>query len=252
MKSIKLTLQYDGTNYAGWQAQQNAVTIQELVEKALGTVLQERVRVAGASRTDSGVHALGQVAAFTTSKPVVPEKLMRSLNGILPPDIRVTDIDRVGENFVPRFAKEKTYRYAFACGEVVSPFLNRYAWHIREHLDFDAMTKAAECLVGTHDFSSFVASGGGEKTHVRTILRVAFGRGGFVDTCSNADGLRRLDIVANGFLYKMARNIVGTIVEVGRGKMSAEDVPELLKAKDRTRAGPTAPAHGLCLISIQY
>lgn len=252
MPTLKLVLQYDGANYAGWQVQDNAVTVQELVENALATVLREKVRVTGASRTDSGVHALGQVAAFKTANPFPVRKLFRALNGILPPDIRVTEVAEVEDGFVPRFAKEKTYRYAIACREFVSPFQGRYAWHVREPLDFDAMQKAAEPLVGEHDFTSFTASGGGEKTHVRRIFGIDFGRGGIVNTCLDDEGVYHFDISANGFLYKMARNIVGTLVEVGRGKMAPEQIPEIIEAKDRSLAGPTAPAHGLCLVSVRY
>ncbi|UCD56426.1 MAG: tRNA pseudouridine(38-40) synthase TruA [Candidatus Hydrogenedentota bacterium] len=256
-RNIKLILQYDGTNYAGWQAQNNAATVQELVEKALATVLQEEIRVAGASRTDSGVHALAQVAAFKTSNPFPAKKLFRALNGILPPDVRVAEIAEVDEKFVPRFAREKTYRYAIACGEFLSPFQSRYAWHVHGALDFDAMQAAAEPFIGEHDFTSFTASGGGEKTHVRQIYRVDFGGGGVISTCVDAaclarEGLYHFDIAANGFLYKMVRNIVGTLVEVGRGKIPPREIPKIIEAKDRKLAGPTAPACGLCLVSVRY
>jgi tRNA pseudouridine38-40 synthase len=249
---MRLDLQYDGSTYAGWQIQDNALTVQELIEETLATVLQEQVRVAGASRTDSGVHALGQVAAFRTSNPIPLKKLHRSLNGILPADIRVIEIAEVEEDFVPRYAKQKTYRYAIACGEFVSPFQSRYAWHVRETLDFDAMQAAAEPLIGEHDFTSFTAADGGEKSHVRTVFSISFGGGGFVSTCIGDQNLYHFDFAANGFLYKMVRNIVGTLVEVGRGKMTPEHMSRIMEARDRRLAGPTAPAHGLCLLSVQY
>ncbi len=252
MRNIKLVLQYEGTDYAGWQVQTNAVTVQELVEKALAPVLGETVRAAGASRTDSGVHALGQVAAFKTSSAVSLDRLQRSLNGILPADVRVTDAVEVGEDFVPRFAKEKTYRYAIACGLFLSPFQRKYAWHVRESLDFDAMRAAANALVGEHDFSSFTAAGGGEKTRTRRIIAVDYGPGGIVNTCGGDAGVHHFDITANGFLYKMMRNIVGTLVEVGRGRIAPTEMAGIIDAKDRSRAGPTAPAHGLCLLSVRY
>jgi len=252
VRNIKLVLQYDGTNYAGWQVQNNAVTIQDLLEKALATVSGESVRSAGAGRTDSGVHALGQVAAFKTSSAISGDKLQRSLNGILPPDIRVTEVADVEEGFVPRFSKEKTYRYAIASGRFLSPFQQRYAWHVREALDFDAMQEAARALVGEHDFTSFTAAGGGEKTRVRRIIAVDFGPGGIVSTCADEEHVCHFDITANGFLYKMARNIIGTLVEVGRGKIAHREMAEIIAAKDRSRAGPTAPAHGLCLVSVRY
>jgi tRNA pseudouridine38-40 synthase len=264
VRVIKLLLQYEGTEYAGWQVQDNAVTVQQLVEEALATILREQVRVAGASRTDSGVHALGQVAAFRTSNEVLCARLLRSLNGILPPDIRVIDAAEAGEDFDPRYAREKTYRYAIACGECIDPFQRRYAWHVREWLDFDPMQEAADMLVGEHDFSSFTAAGGGEKSHVRRILGIEFGAGGIVVPCredarfddERGGGERvrtvHFDITANGFLYKMVRNIVGTLVEVGRRKIAPADIPGIVEAHDRTCAGPTAPAHGLCLVNVRY
>lgn len=252
MRNIKLILQYEGTDYAGWQVQNNATSVQEEIEKALATILQEEIKAAGAGRTDAGVHALGQVAAFKTSNAIAPERLHRALNGVLPPDIRVMRVSEASEGFVPRFAREKTYRYAIACGKQLSPFQRRYAWHVRERLGFDAMLAAAEALVGEHDFSSFTAAGGGEKGHTRNIYGIDFGPGGIIDACDDADDVHHFDITANGFLYKMVRNIIGTLVEVGRGKLAAEEMPQIIEAKDRARAGPTAPAHGLCLVSVRY
>ena len=252
LRNLRLVLQYEGTNYAGWQTQNNAPTVQDALEKALATILQEKIRSAGAGRTDAGVHALGQVAAFKTSSAMSPERLHRALNGILPPDIRVAEISEAAEDFVPRFARAKTYRYAIACGPYLSPFQKRYAWHIREPPDFDAMQAAAKPLVGERDFSSFTASGGGEKSRVRRIHRLDFGPGGIVATCDGEKNIHHFDITADGFLYKMVRNIIGTLVEVGRGKIAPEEMARIIEAKDRSRAGPTAPAHGLCLVSVRY
>jgi tRNA pseudouridine38-40 synthase len=272
VRTVKLLLQYEGTEYAGWQVQDNAVTIQELVERALTTILREKIRVAGASRTDSGVHALGQVAAFKTSESLSLDRLLRSLNGILPQDIRVMEASEVADDFDPRFAKEKTYRYALACGKYLSPFQRRYAWHIKEPLDSRRMQEAAGALIGEHDFSSFTASGGGEKSPIRRISGLDFGRGGIISTCfkdtcfesesrgavsqgvedNHDETIFHFDITANGFLYKMVRNIIGTLVKVGRGTIALEDMLDIITAKDRSRAGPTAPAHGLCLLSVQY
>jgi tRNA pseudouridine38-40 synthase len=249
---VKLLLQYEGTGYAGWQVQNNALTVQEEIEKALATILQDNVRVAGAGRTDAGVHALGQVAAFKSSSDISTDRLRRALNGILPPDIRVIEASEVGEGFVPRFAREKTYRYALACGQCLSPFQKRYAWHVTAPLDFGAMQEGASALVGEHDFTSFTAAGGGEKSHVRTILRVEFGAGGIISTCDGERDIHHFDFTANGFLYKMVRNIMGTLVEIGRGKMAAGEMTRIVAAKDRALAGPTAPAHGLCLVSVRY
>jgi tRNA pseudouridine38-40 synthase len=252
VRALKLVLQYDGTNYGGWQVQDNALTIQELLEKALATVLQDKIRVSAASRTDAGVHALAQVGAFRTSDPFPARKLFRALNGILPSDIRVIEIAEVDEGFVPRYAKQKTYRYALGCGEYLSPFQSRYAWHVREKLDFEAMQAAAKACIGKHDFTSFTAAGGGEKSHVRTILGIDFGSGGIVSTCAGDEEVYHFDITADAFLYKMVRNIVGTLVEVGRGKIEPAEIPRIIEAKDRPLAGPTAPAHGLCLIKVEY
>jgi len=272
VRTVKLLLQYEGTEYAGWQVQDNAVTIQELVEHALTTILREKIRVAGASRTDSGVHALGQVAAFKASKSLPLERLLRSLNGILPQDVRAMEAVEVTDDFDPRFAREKTYRYALACGKCLSPFQRRYTWHVKEPLDFRGMQEAAGALVGEHDFSSFVASGGGEKSHVRRISSIDFGPGGIINPCFDDRGFEgeyhgavshgaddtynentfHFDITANGFLYKMVRNIIGTLVEVGRGKIAPEAMPDIINAKDRSQAGPTAPGQGLCLLRVRY
>ena len=252
LRCIKLILQYEGTAYAGWQVQDNANTVQGEIEKALGTILREKVRIAGAGRTDAGVHAMGQVAAFKTSNPISPDRVQRALNGILAPDIRVVEAAEVAEDFVPRFAKEKTYRYAIACGRHLSPFQRRYAWHLREKLDFASMRATAGSLIGEMDFSSFTAAGGGEKSHVRRILRIDYGPGGLVNACADEDNIHHFDITAEGFLYKMVRNIIGTLVEVGRGKIAPGEMPRIIEAKDRTQAGPTAPAHGLCLVSVRY
>jgi len=252
LRTVKLIVQYEGTNYAGWQVQDNALTVQEEIEKALATILREKVRVAGAGRTDAGVHALGQVVAFAISSAIALDRLQRSLNGILPPEVRVTEASEVADGFVPRFASEKTYRYAIACGQCLSPFQKRYAWHVTAPLDFDAMRAAASALIGEHDFTSFAAAGGGEKSHVRTILRIDFGNGGIISTCANEKDIYHFDITANGFLYRMVRNIIGTLVEVGRGKMVPGEMARIIEARDRTQAGPTAPAHGLCLVSVRY
>lgn len=256
VRTIKLLLQYDGTGYAGWQVQNNAVTVQHLVEEALATVLHEHIRIAGASRTDAGVHALGQVAAFKTSADTSLDRLYRSLNGLLPPDIRIANVALAAEDFVPRFAKDKTYRYAIAVGASVSPFQRRYAWHVREAFDFDAMQTAAKHFIGEHDFTSFTAAGGGEKTAVRQINAIAFGSGGIIETCGHdtphGQRVYHFDLTANGFLYKMVRNIIGTLVEVGRGAIGPDAIPGIISARDRTKAGPTAPPHGLCLVSVRY
>ncbi len=134
----------------------------------------------------------------------------------------------------------------------MSPFQRRYAWHIREALDFGAMQAAAQFFIGRHDFTSVTAAGGGEKTHIREILSIVFGSGGIINTCYGDEDICHFDITADGFLYKMVRNIVGTLAEVGRGKIALEEIPKLIEAKDRTQAGPTAPAHGLCLVSVRY
>ena len=255
MKHIKLTLQYDGTDYSGWQVQVEVATIQGLLEKALFTVTGERNRVTGASRTDAGVHAFEQVAAFMTQSNLGPEVFLRALNANLPQDIRVINADECPADFHPRYsAKNKTYSYIISRTGAYSVFLKRYSLQIHSQLNCNAMKEAAGYLAGRHDFSSFRASGCSAKNPVREIseIRISeFERTGFMGFRFNAPVIK-ISIQANAFLRHMARNIAGTLVETGREKIPPEKIKDILKAKDRRTAGKTAPARGLFLEKIVY
>ena len=245
-RTIKITVAYDGTDFVGWQRQANGVSIQGLIEDALEKIHGRAVAVAGAGRTDSGVHALAQVAGFTLERPMAPDVLVRALNAHLPDAIRVTAADEVPASFHPRFAaRSKTYRYRMLNSDVASPFERRYAWHVPGPLDLEAMSAAARLLEGEHDFAAFQAAGSDVATTVREILssRVA--------ACPQP-GLVTYEITGTGFLRHMVRTIVGTLVEIGRGRRPADSIAQLLVVGDRALAGPTAPAAGLFLVGVHY
>jgi tRNA pseudouridine38-40 synthase len=244
MPTLKLTLQYDGTNYVGWQRQPNGTSIQELIERALEPIEGKPVTIIGAGRTDAGVHAMGQVASVRLASTLDPATLGRALNAALPEDIRVVQVERVSPDFNARFsATGKVYEYRVYAGAFVPPFERRYAWHVPQPLDVARMRSAASALVGTHDFSAFRAAGSDAATSERTLHRLDL----------SAD-LPRLMLVAagDGFLRHMVRTIVGTLVEVGLGRRSVESVAAALASRDRAQAGPTAPAHGLFLVKVEY
>ncbi len=255
MKQIKITLQYDGTNYSGWQVQKSDRTIQGLVEGAVFHVTGEEIRVTGASRTDAGVHALGHVASFNTLSDMEPDVFVRALNANLPQDIRVTGAKECHAAFHPRYsAKSKTYAYIISRAGVYSVFMGRYSWQMHGQLDTHAMREAAAYLTGKHDFSSFRASGCSARNPVREITEIDIAELdsiGFMTFTFNTP-IIRIRIGANAFLRHMARNIVGTLVEVGRGRTPPENMEKILAARDRRTAGITAPARGLFLESIQY
>jgi len=270
MPSFKITIAYDGTDYVGWQRQANGVSIQALIEDALRELDGRAVAVAGAGRTDSGVHALGQVAAFTIERPLTPDAVARGLNALLPHAIRVMSAEDVPPAFHPRFdALNKTYRYRIWNGEVVSPFERRYAWHVAGALDVDAMAEAARAIEGRHDFAAFQAAGSDVATTVRDVaesrvVRVAEDCGlreirSPQSAIDNQSAIRNpqsamlaYEVTATGFLRHMVRTIVGTLVEVGRGRRPVEWMAEVVASCDRARAGPTAPAAGLFLVRVAY
>lgn len=242
---IKLTISYDGTEYSGWQVQPGKTTVQSMLEQAVFEVTGERVRVTGSGRTDAGVHAKAQVAHFITKTTTVqPENFYRALNAHLPFDIRVIDSSRADDNFQAcRSAKKKTYTYNAYLSRVEKPLKERYAVRFDHRLDIEKMVKASELFVGEHDFKGFCASRGGAKTSVRTIYA-------FEIKFDGEDLTFR--ITGNGFLYNMVRIIVGTLVEVGRDKLSLDELKALLDGGDRSMGGRTLPARGLCLEKVEY
>ena len=244
-RNICLLVAYDGTSYHGFQRQTPpVVAVQNVLENSLSRVFGDAVELAAAGRTDAGVHAAGQVVNFFTDGTIPVERVPRAVNSLLPPDIVVCRAFEADRNFSAlHSAKEKTYRYRILTGETPSPFLCRYAWHIRQPLDTAAIETALVSLLGEHDFSSFRAAGGAPMSPVRTMKRAECVRGG-----------RELSFVfaADGFLYHMVRNIIGTLVDVGRGVLLPAEFAAILEAKDRQRAGATAPACGLCLTRVEY
>jgi tRNA pseudouridine38-40 synthase len=249
MRTFKALVSYDGTNYFGYQAQDDRPTVQATIETAIFRVTGEKVRIRSSGRTDTGVHALGQVIGFGLETQLSAEVLRRALNAVLPRDIAVLDVSEVGGDFHPRRqAVRKRYRYVIHDGSVRDVFRLKYCWHFRYgRLDHEAMARAAVPLVGTHDFSSFQSSGSRRKSGVRTIFDLSIRRG----RGEEAD-LITIEIEADGFLYNMARAIVGTLVEVGRGAQGEAWPGEVLRAADRQLAGPTAPPQGLFLLKVDY
>ncbi len=244
MRRIKLTLEYEGTRYSGWQVQNNSDTIQGRLEEALGKVLNHRVRLHGAGRTDAGVHAREQVAHFDTASNLPAESILKGANTHLPPDIAIFRAEEVGEDFHARYsAHSKIYRYRILVREIRSPLARHRALRVSPPLDYEKMRSAARSLIGRHDFAAFTASGSSVKETVRELRRINIS--GIGEDCE-------LEFSADGFLYRMVRNIVGTLVEVGKGNLDAAEVAKILYSRDRRRAGPTAPAHGLCLVRVNY
>jgi tRNA pseudouridine38-40 synthase len=247
-RSLKLTLEYDGTNYVGWQRQAEGVSIQGLVEDALAPFAGGSVTVHGAGRTDAGVHALGQVASVATTAPHDAATIQRGLNAVLPADVRVLEVDEAAPGFHARFdAVAKTYEYRIVNGPFVSAFDHRYVWHVPGRLDVAAMRLGAEALRGTHDFAAFQSAGGEVATTRRTILSISVGGGE-----SARRGLVILRVEGDGFLRHMVRTIAGTLVDVGLGRWTPSYVSEILASRERARAGRAAPPSGLFLIHVAY
>jgi tRNA pseudouridine38-40 synthase len=248
VRTIKLTLAYEGTAYAGWQLQPDACTVQGVLEAAVERVTGAPGNTLAASRTDAGVHAQGQVLSLRTESRLAPDVLLRALNANLPDDVAVLDAVEVDEGFRPiRDARCKRYRYQIYDGPIRDVFRRRDAWQVSYRLDAEAMHRAAAALRGTHDFRSFQTTGAERRTTVRTVSDLTVRR---TDQCNGH--LIVLEIEANGFLYNMVRAIVGTLVDVGRGAEAEAWPGQVLQAADRTQAGPTAPAHGLTLLYVQY
>jgi len=248
MRTFKLTLAYDGTYYCGWQLQPGQVTLQGKLEQALATITGESIRVTASGRTDAGVHALGQVVGFESETHLEPPVLKKALNATLPLDMAVVAAELAPEGFhATRHAVRKMYRYTIDDGEVRDVFARQYVWQHKSPLDVEAMQRAAASLVGTHDFSSFESQSSPRENSVRTIYSLRLER------LPEPGGPRIfLEVEGNGFLYNMVRAIVGTLVDVGRGAQSEAWPAKVLAAKDRSAAGQTAPAQGLCLVRVDY
>ena len=245
MRNIKLLIEYDGTNYRGWQVQPDGPTIQGMLEEKLSRLTSERIHVIGSGRTDSGVHALGQVAHFRTQSQMDTRTIQRALNSLLPPDIVIREVEEVDEGFHARKqSKSKVYEYRILNRNLRSVFHRGYVWHIPQKLNLAEMKKATHSLIGEHDFSAFRTVGSPTRTTVRRVIRGEWKRG--------RDDLIRFEIEANGFLKQMVRSIIGTLVEIGKGRMKATDFRKILNSKDRKEAGPTAPAEGLFLKEVKY
>lgn len=245
MRNIKLIIQYDGTNYSGWQIQPKAPTVQGVLKKCVETLVDHKVKLNGASRTDAGVHAFGQVAAFKTFKTHSLTAIKKGLNSLLPEDIRVVKVEEVPECFHPRFdAKGKKYKYRFFIGEVLSPFERCYCYHVKGKVNIDRMVEAAGFFQDRHDFSSFRDSMCTAKNPVKNITLSKF------NILNN--GFLEYIITGDSFLHHMVRNIAGTLLWIGKGKISLDFLPELFEKKDRRFAGPTLDAKGLFLEKVFY
>lgn len=246
MRNIKLTIEYDGTDLAGWQTQsQNNRTVQGEIEKALKTIFKKKIHLIGSGRTDAGVHALGQVANFKTDAKMATEEITRALNGNLPADIVILKAQEISSNFHAQYsAKRKTYRYTILNRRQRPALQKNFCLHIPYKLNLSLMKKAAKDFVGRKDFRSFMASGSeSKKDTTRTIYKISLRK---------IQDFILIDITANGFLYKMVRNIVGTLLDIGSGKIDKNSVKAILKQKTRLAAGVTAPAKGLSLIKVEY
>lgn len=244
MKRVKLVVAYDGTNYHGWQVQDNGITIEEVLNRTISELVQEDIKVIGASRTDAGVHACGNVAVFDTESRIPGDKFSFALNQRLPEDIRIQESCEVDANFHPRYADTvKTYEYNILNRRFELPSKRLYATFCYYPMDIERMNQAAAYLVGEHDFKSFCSAGAQVQTTVRTIYAV---------NVTKEDDMVHIRITGNGFLYNMVRIIAGTLMQVGTGLMEPEQVKEILEARDRSKAGPTAVAKGLTLVEIRY
>ena len=244
MKRVKLVVAYDGTNYHGWQVQDNGITIEEVLNRTISELVQEDIKVIGASRTDAGVHACGNVAVFDTESRIPGDKFSFALNQRLPDDIRIQESCEVHADFHPRYADTvKTYEYNILNRRFELPSKRLYAAFCYYPMDIERMNQAAAYLVGEHDFKSFCSAGAQVQTTIRTIYAV---------NVTKEDDMVHIRITGNGFLYNMVRIIAGTLMQVGTGLMEPEQVKEILEARDRSKAGPTAVAKGLTLVEIRY
>jgi len=239
-----MTISYDGTNYGGWQVQPNTLTIQTLIQDALRIILRTPTPIIASGRTDAGVHALGQVAHFEAREELDLRSLLYSLNGILPRSIRIRDVVAVADGFHARFSsKKKIYHYHLHLSPVQDPFRYLYSTHVRAPLDLNHLEEALPAFQGTHDFSAFASAGCGSKNPIKTLYRL--------EMALEPEGLR-LEFEGDGFLYKMVRNIVGTLLEIAQKRRPLSAIPHLLSQRERKGAGPTAPPKGLFLYKVEY
>jgi tRNA pseudouridine38-40 synthase len=244
IRNVKMVLEYDGTNYCGFQTQKNGVTIQSVLEKSFAKILGKRVPIIASGRTDAGVHAVGHVFNIKAEFPMDDGRLLMGINSILPGDIAVKSVKTVDKSFhARRDAKWKRYRYVIINSKVPSPLQARTSWRVPVPLDVKKMRDAAKTLVGEHDFRSFMGKRSSVKTTVRNIISL---------TVKKTGARIVVDVTANGFLKYMVRIIVGTLVEVGKGSLLPGGVKKVLAGKERANAGPTAPPHGLCLVEVGY
>lgn len=251
MPHFKLTLEYDGTKFCGWQIQPKSVrTVQGEIKRALDLIFKRPITLIGAGRTDSGVHALGQVAHFKVDSSIAPQTLLRALNANLPDDIAILKVQRIPSDFHAQYgAKSKIYRYTILNQQTRRTKGRGFYYQVPRKLNVRLMKKESKVLVGRHDFRAFTAANSRSedeqktKSTIRIIKRLSF---------SQAGGFLHVDIEANGFLYKMVRNIVGTLVQIGLGRISKGELIKILRSKHRKNAGPTAPAQGLCLLKVKY
>ena len=245
MRNIKLIIEYDGSAYFGWQRQADVVTIQQVMEDNLSRIVNEKVVLIASSRTDTGVHALKQVANFRTTSRLPLRNIHLGINSLLPPDIVVMEVTDAPWEFHSRYhATSKIYRYRIFNNPVRTALHRGICWFIRQPLDLESMKRAAQQLLGTHDFNSFCAAQCEVEDRVRTVTDIALDK--------EDGGMIEFRIEADGFLRHMVRNIVGTLVDIGKGRVSEEDMVRIIEARDRRCAGPAAPAQGLCLVEVKY
>ncbi|MEP6782949.1 MAG: tRNA pseudouridine(38-40) synthase TruA [Acidobacteriota bacterium] len=264
-RTLKLTIAYDGTNYAGWQRQINGLAIQQVIEEEIAAIVGGHHPLNAAGRTDSGVHAAAQVASITFDHPISCDALMRALNARLKAgDIRIRAIEVMPDRWDARiFATSKTYRYAIWNGTLPSPFIRHVVWHVPQPLDLERMQRAAAALIGEHDFVAFQGSGSDVKTTTRRVLSAVMtemnidadqptGLSPLTDAPEDGGRLLRFEIHGSGFLRHMVRTIAGTLADIGRGKMAIDEMAAIIESRDRQRAGQTAPPHGLMLWKVDY
>lgn len=247
MKRLCMIVAYDGSDYHGFQIQPNAITIQEVLQQTLHHITGEHIHVSGSGRTDAGVHARGQVIHFCTNSPIPTERWTRIMNSHLPDDILVKETREVPPTFHARkSASRKTYRYTIRNSQLPDIFRRKYELHVPRPLDWEAMESGLKQLIGEHDFTSFTSSRTDKINRVRTLFDC------WIKQEANDPEVRHIYLCGNGFLYNMVRNIVGTLLEIGRGALKSSDMAAIMAARDRTCAGPTAPPHGLALWEVQY